>query len=210
MATKDVDPCHQMNTSKAEQRQILRRVLLINLVQAVGGIAIGIYAASTGLIGAGLDNLADASVYAVGLYAVGRPIIAKVRAARLSGCLLLFFASLLLVEVVRRYFYGAEPIGVAMIAVAAVNIILNQVCLRLLARNRSDDVNFKASVIFTNNDTWANLGLVISGVLVWLFASPIPDLAIGLIVALIALKGGREILLEARETQNTTTETSHD
>lgn len=212
MTVIDQDSCHQLDTSNAEKRQILHRVLLINLAQSGGGIAIGLWAASTALIGAGLDNLADAAVYGVGLYAVGRTVAARVRAAQLSGWLLLLFAGLLLVEVLRRFLYGAEPVGAAMIAVAAVNMVLNQVCLRLLARNRSDDVNFRASAIFTNNDTWANLGIVVSGVLVFWLASPIPDLVIGLIVAFIALRGGREILREAREAQeeSASTESPHD
>ena len=74
--------------SNAADRKILWSVLLINLGQSAAGIGLGIWAASTALMGAGLDNLADASVYAVSLYAVGRTAIVKVRAARLSGFLL--------------------------------------------------------------------------------------------------------------------------
>lgn len=37
------------------------------------------------MIGAALDNLADAAVYGVSLYVVGRMAGIKVRAARLSG-----------------------------------------------------------------------------------------------------------------------------
>jgi Co/Zn/Cd efflux system component len=193
------DACRQIDTSSARKRQTLRSVLLINLGQSLGGVVVGIWAASTALIGAGLDNLSDAAVYAIALYAVGRTAIAKARVASLSGWLLLILAALLLVEVVRRFFYGAEPIGVAMIVAASINAGLNQVCLRLLAQHRGEDVTFKATAIFTNNDTWANLGIVVSGVLVWMFASPLPDLMIGIVVVVIAIKGGREILQEALE-----------
>ena len=125
-----------LDASNANDRKILRSVLLINLGQSAAGIGIGVWAASTALMGAGLDNLADASVYAVSLYAVGRAAAVKVRAARLSGLLLIGLAVLLLVEVLRRFTGGEEPVGLAMMAMAAVNAALNLVCLRLLRRHR--------------------------------------------------------------------------
>ncbi len=157
------------------------------------------WASSTALIGAALDNLADASVYGVSLYAVGRAATIKVRAARLSGWLLIGLAVVLFVEVLRRFFGGEEPIGPAMMAMAAVNAALNLVCLRLLRRHRGEDVNFKASAIFTSNDSIVNLAIVLSGALVLWLDSNLPDLVLGLVVSAIAANGGREILSEAAE-----------
>ena len=188
-----------LDASNANDRKILRTVLMINLGQSAAGIGLGVWAASTALMGAGLDNLADALVYAVSLYAVGRAATVKVRAARLSGFLLIGLAILLLVEVLRRFTGGEEPVGLAMMAVAAVNAALNLVCLRLLRRHRGEDVNFKASAIFTNNDSIVNGAVVLSGVLVMWLGSNVPDLVLGLVVAGIAANGGREILLEASE-----------
>ena len=188
-----------LDASNANDRKILRSVLLINLGQSAAGIGIGVWAASTALMGAGLDNLADASVYAVSLYAVGRAAAVKVRAARLSGLLLIGLAVLLLVEVLRHFTGGEEPVGLAMMAMAAVNAALNLVCLRLLRRHRGEDVNFKASAIFTNNDSIVNGAVVLSGVLVMWLGSNVPDLVLGLVVAGIAANGGREILREASE-----------
>ena len=74
------DELGRLDASDAKDRKILLTVLLINLTQSAAGIALGIWAGSTALMGAGLDNLADASVYAVSLYAVGRA--ATVRWAR--------------------------------------------------------------------------------------------------------------------------------
>ena len=200
MAEKDEDDeLGGVDASNAEDRKILRSVLLINLGQSAAGIGLGIWAASTALMGAGLDNLADASVYAVSLYAVGRAAMVKVRAARLSGYLLIGLAVLLLVEVLRRFSGGEEPVGPAMMAIAAANAALNLVCLRLLRRHRGEDVNFKASAIFTNNDSIVNGSIVLSGALVMWLGSNIPDLLLGVVVAAIAANGGREILREASE-----------
>lgn len=190
------DACKAINRV---DRRTLAAVLAINLFQSFGGGVVGWLAHSSGLLGAALDNLADAGVYAISLYAVGRSAMHRAIAARVSGWALIILSAMLLVEVLRRFFSDAEPVGPAMMAAAAVNAALNVVCLRLLRTRREAGVHFKASWIFTSNDTLVNLGIVLSGALVMIFASPLPDLLIGLIVVAIAFHGGREILEEARE-----------
>lgn len=202
--TDEDDELGGLDASNAADRKILRTVLLINLGQSAAGIGLGVWAASTALMGAGLDNLADASVYAVSLFAIGRAAMVKVRAARLSGFLLIGLAVLLLVEVLRRFAGGEEPVGPAMMAMATVNAALNVVCLKLLRRHRGEDVNFKASAIFTSNDSIVNGAIVLSGVLVMWLGSNIPDLILGVVVAAIAANGGREILREASQTARRT------
>jgi Co/Zn/Cd efflux system component len=189
----------EFDARDAKQRRILRAALGINLAQAAVVSTIGWYAQSTGLLGVGLDNLADAGVYAVSLYAVGRTAGAKVLAARLSGGFLLLIAGLLLVEIVRRFLYGADPIGPIMIVTALANAATNLVVMRLLRSQREEGVHMKASWIFTGNDMIANAGIVLSGILVMLLHNPIPDLIIGLIVVLIGAKGGWEIIEQARK-----------
>lgn len=192
----------RLDARNVEERRTLRWVLGINFTQVVMASAAGILADSTGLLGAALDNLGDAAVYAVSLYAVGRTVIAKARAANLSGILLIVLAFGLLVEVLRRFFAGAEPIGFAMIITALANAATNVVCLRLLRAHRAHGVHFKASWIFTTNDMLANAGIALSGLLVMLLKSPVPDLLIGVVVVGIVLKGGWEILKEAREARD--------
>lgn len=197
--TKDDEPT--LNAEDARDRIILITVLAINLAQCTAGVAAGLWAGSTALIGSALDNLSDASVYGLSLYAVGRAAHTKVRAARVSGWLLIGLSALLLVEVLRRFFGGEQPIGPAMMVMAAVNAALNIVCLRLLARHRGEDVNFKASAIFTSNDSYVNIGIVVSGALVMWLGSNVPDLILGVIIAGIAAHGGKEILEEARNSE---------
>lgn len=57
----------------------------------------------------------------------------------------------------------------------------------------------KSSRIFTRNDALVNLGIVLSGMLVLLFVSPISDLLIGLAVVFIAFRSGQEILEATHE-----------
>jgi len=191
----------ELDASNAAERKTLLWVLGINFLQVIVAGLVGVLADSTGLLGAALDNLGDAGVYAVSIYAVGRTILAKVRVARLSGLLLIVLGLALLVEVLRRFFVGAEPIGLAMIVTAIANAATNLLCLRLLRSHRDQGVHLKASWIFTTNDMLANAWIVVSGAAVMFFRSPLPDLIIGLVVVGIVLKGGWDILKEAREAQ---------
>jgi len=196
MTGKDEDHLDPHDTA---ERRTLWWVLSINLAQAVLAGVVGFWALSTGLLGAALDNLADAGVYAVSLYAVGRTVVAKARAADLSGVLLLLLGLGLLFEVVRRFFSGEEPIGLAMIIVAAANAAANLINLRLLQRHRKHGVHMKASWIFTTNDMLSNTGIVVSGIAVMILGAAWPDLLIGLIIASLVLRGGVQILREARK-----------
>lgn len=188
-----------LNPHDTAERRTLKWVLAINFSQVVLAGTVGIVADSAGLLAAALDNLADATVYIVSLYAVGHSVAAKARAARLSGVLLIILALGLLGEVIRRFVGGSEPIGLAMILAAVANAATNILCLRLLRSHRERGVHLKASWIFTTNDMLANLGIVLSGIAVMVLRSPLPDLLIGLVVVGIVLKGGWDILGEARE-----------
>ena len=102
------------------------------------------------------------------------------------------------VDVGRRYLYGSEPIGTAMMAMSAVAAIVNFICLRLLQRLEQPDVNMRAATTFSFNDFFSNGGILIAGVLVWWLGTNWPDLLVGVATALIAIKGGIEILKDAR------------
>ena len=197
IAPADADAPH-LDATDADQRRTLILVLGINLLQAVGVGVMGVIADSTGLLGAALDNLADGAVYGVSLYAASRSAVAKARAATLSGVLLIVLGLALLGEVIRRFLTGADPTGMLMIVTALVNSAVNILCLRLLRAHRDDGVHVQASWIFTKNDMLANAGIAVSGVAVVIFASPLPDLLIGLVVVAIGIRGGWEILQRVR------------
>ena len=182
-----------------EQRKTLRVVLAINAAMFFVEIIAGVLASSTGLIADSLDMLADANVYAISLYALGQAATIRRNAATASGLLQIVLGIGVLVEAVRRFIGGGEPIGVAMMAMGVVALIANAICLRLISRHKAGDVNFRASYIFSANDVIANIGVIISGLLVLLLESQIPDLAIGVLISAIVVRGGFRILGEAQK-----------
>jgi Co/Zn/Cd efflux system component len=56
----------------------------------------------------------------------------------------------------------------------------------------------QASLIFSANDVIANLGVILAGFLVAIFKSPVPDLLIGLVIAVVVFRGSVSILKISR------------
>lgn len=188
---------NEQTRGQDHERRTLWLVLVLNAALAAGFLIMGATADSSALIANGLDNLSDAAVYALSLAALSRGLRWKTRAATVSGVMLLVFAAGVLADVGRRWFEGSEPIGVTMMAMAVVAAIVNWICLRLLQKLEEPDVNLRAATIFSFNDFVANGGVLIAGVLVLWLGSNWPDLAVGVATALIAFKGGIEILQDA-------------
>ena len=184
------------------ERGVLVVLLLINGVMFIAELAVGWWAQSTALIADALDMLADAMVYGVGLYAVGKSMFIKAGAARISGSLQVLLGLLVLVDILRRLIVGSEPVSILMMGMGIIALIANVSCLVLIARYRSGEVHMRASWIFSKNDVIANLGVILAGGLVAWTGSRLPDLVIGLLVALIVIRGGILILQDARATRS--------
>lgn len=182
-----------------EQRRTLLVVLILNALLFLGLGLAGLIANSSALLANAVDNASDSAVYLVSFLAVGRAVAWKRRAARTSGFLLLLFAAGVLIDVGRRWWFGTEPVGWTMMGMALVAAVVNLTCLALLRRIRTDDVNMRAAETFSVNDFASNGGILVAGGLVLWLDQAWPDLIVGLIVAGIAVKGGLEILDDARE-----------
>jgi len=185
-----------------QQRRTLLVVLILNALLFVGLGAGGVLADSSALLANAVDNGADSVVYLISFLAVGRALSWKRGAARLSGVLLLVFAVGVLVDLGRRWWFGAEPVGWTMMGLALVAAIVNLICLMLLKRVTSDDVNMDAAETFSLNDFAANGGILVAGGLVLWLDQAWPDLVVGLLVAALAIKGGVEILRDAARTED--------
>lgn len=181
-----------------DERRTLWIVLLLNAAIAIGFFASGLIGDSSALIANGVDNLSDTAVYGLSLVALSRGQTWKTRAARASGVMLLIFAGGILLDVGRRYLQGSEPIGPTMMVMSAVAAVVNYICLRMLQRLKQKDVNLRAATTFSFNDFISNGGILIAGALVLWLGANWPDLLVGVATALIAVKGGMEILRDAR------------
>jgi Co/Zn/Cd efflux system component len=183
-----------MEARNDAERKTLLIVLGINAFMFVCELALGLLAESTGLIADSLDMFADAAVYSISLYAVGKSGSLKDTAARASGFVQVALALLVLIDVLRRSALGSEPLSALMMGVGSIALIANSICWSLIARHRDGGAHMRASLIFSMNDVIANVGVILSGALVWALGSRYPDLVIGLVIAVVVLRGGMRIL----------------
>ena len=190
--------CSEIEIKDNSQRKILYWLLGINLVMFVVEMGFGWFAHSTALIADSLDMLADATVYGVGLYVVGKAVHAKANAALISGYCEMILGVLILIDITRRIFVGSEPASIIIISVGTLALVANVICLKLIYAHKDGDVHMRASWIFSANDVIANTGVILSGILVLWLDTRWPDLVVGVVIAIVVLRGARAILADAR------------
>jgi Co/Zn/Cd efflux system component len=101
-------------------------------------------------------------------------------------------------DAIRRFFAGAEPVSLVMVAMSIVAAGINLWSLRLLRQLTLTDVNLRAAEKFSVNDFVSNVGVVVAAGLVAWTGRFWPDVVVGLAIAVVVGKGGVDILLDAR------------
>ncbi|MGE0703144.1 MAG: cation transporter [Vicinamibacterales bacterium] len=195
-----LDRVDGVDAELAQQRRVLAQVLLLNALLAGGLLATGIYADSSGLIANALDNASDSVVYAISYFAVGRSARGKTVAASVSGVMLLMLALSVMIDALRRFVVGSDPVSGVMVGMSLAAAGINLWSLRLLAPLHLTDVNVRAAHTFSINDFVSNLGVLVAAVLVAWTGRFWPDVVVGLSIALVVGKGGIEILRDVQRT----------
>ena len=144
---------------RARQSSTLRIVLVINAVLFVVEFASGLFARSTALLSDSLDNLGDATTYALSLYAVSRGARAKARVALFKGGVILIAALFVLGRVAYGLLHPGMPVFEAMGVVSLVALAANATCLALLWKHRCEDVNMGSVWECSRNDIASNVSV---------------------------------------------------
>jgi len=194
VATTPIQANEVVPVAEANEAKILWILLVINAAMFVIEMVAGWLGNSAGLLADGADMFADAAVYGVALYAVGKGAKHKLSAAKLSGLLQLVLATGALSEVGRRALAGSYPDEMAMVGISLLALAANIACLLLIFRHRQGGVHMRASYIFSANDVLANNGVIAAGALVAWTGSPVPDWVIGALIAVLVFTGALRIL----------------
>lgn len=182
---------------QADQRRVLLVVLAINAAMFVAEFGAGVVAGSTALMADASDMLGDALVYGLSLYALARSARWKAGAAMAKAGMMLALGVGIAVNAYAKVESGVPPSSTLMLAFGALALAANLVCLRLLWRFRSHDVNMASTFECSRNDVLSNMGvLVAAGLVAWL-DSPWPDIAIGSAMALLFLRSAVNVAVEA-------------
>lgn len=181
-----------------QERRILIIVLLINAGMFVAEFSAGLLSGSTALLADSLDMLADAVVYALGLFALGRASHWRARAALTSGVFQLLLGLGVAVEAVWKMAADSLPDAATMGLFGAIALVANTLCFLLLVRFRNGDINLRATWICSRNDMIGNIGVLLAAALVIWTGSPLPDIVIGLLIAAVVVHSAWRIINEAR------------
>jgi len=181
----------------ASLRKIFWVVLLINLsmffVEAIGGY----FTHSNALLADSLDMLSDAFVYGLSLFVLTKSHEAKINASLVKGILMGVLGLFVVGEAFYKIIHPIQPIGEIVSIIGVIALVANLVSLLLIMKHKNTDLNVKSAWICSRNDVIANMGVIISGILVVSLSSMWPDILIGLIIAGIVLRSSSGIVLEA-------------
>jgi len=179
------------------QRSVLLIVLWINAAMFVAELGAGLVAQSTALIADSVDMLGDALVYGFSLYVVGRGPAWQARGALLKGAIMAVFGLGVLFEVALKVARGVVPGAELMGGVGLVALAANVLCLTLLWRRRSDDINMRSAWLCSRNDVTANAAVLLAAGGVAITSSAWPDIVTGLAIAALFGASAVRVLRDA-------------
>lgn len=194
------DKCgSDLDHANQQERRILIIVLLINAGMFVAEFSAGLVSGSTALLADSLDMLADALIYALGLFALGRARYWRARAAFTSGIFQLLLGLGIVAEAIWKTVFNGLPDVATMGLFGVIALVANTVCFFLLTRFRDGDMNLRETWICSRNDMIGNVGVLFAAALVMWSGSSLPDIVIGLIIAAVVIHSAWRIVIEAKE-----------
>lgn len=184
---------------ESQQRKVLYWLLTINASMFVVEASAGWLANSSALLADSLDMLGDAIAYSFSLYVVGRSARWIALSALVKGLIMAAFGLFVLGEVIYKLLWPVLPQAETISTIGALALFANLICLLLLWRHRSDNINMHSVWLCSRNDIIANTGVIAAGFGVALTQSGWPDIAIGLLIASLFLRSAAQVLLRARQ-----------
>jgi cobalt-zinc-cadmium efflux system protein len=117
-------------------------------------------------------------------------------AAVINGVSLLGIAAFIFTESYRRFIYPPEINTAVMVAIATGGLIGN-ILMALILGHHHEDLNIKSAWLHVLGDTLSSVGVIISGIIVyltgWRYADPVASILIGVVIVI----GGVRVLKES-------------
>ncbi|QQR54558.1 cation transporter [Candidatus Peregrinibacteria bacterium] len=185
------------NRHNKKLRNVFVFVLLVNLVMFFVEAIAGFLSHSNALTADSLDMLADTFVYGISLFVVFRNDKAKARASLLKGIVMSLLGIYVVFATVIKIIHPVLPTAETISIIGGVALLANALCLYVLSRYKSSDLNMKSAWICSRNDVFGNVSVIVAGLLVAYFNSMIPDILVGLGIAVFVLHSSIGIIREA-------------
>ena len=179
-------------------RRVLWIALAINAVMFVVEGGAGLAAGSVALQADALDFLGDAATYALTLCVLGMALRWRARAALLKGASMGAFGLWVIGNSIYHLIVPGVPTAEVMTSIGLLALAANLTSALLLYRHRHGDSNMRSVWLCTRNDALGNIAVILAGAAVFASNSNLPDLAVGVVMAALALSSARQILRQAR------------
>ncbi|ARC38930.1 cation transporter (plasmid) [Paracoccus yeei] len=195
---EDDDKIPDLSHVTPAYKRALWIVVLLNVGYGVIEIVGSFLAGSQALQADALDFVGDGLISFLGLIAVGWGLAARAKAALLQGVFLGLLGLGVIGSTLYRVFVEHEPETLLMGGFAVVAFIVNVAAALVLLPHRKGDANMRAVWLFSRNDAFGNLAVVVAAVLVWALGSSWPDLLVAFAVAGLFLQSAWSIIRDAR------------
>lgn len=183
---------------RRRQNGTLAGVLAINTVMFLVVVAAALYSMSSALLSDGLDNLGDALTYGLSLYAVAKGNATKARVALFKGVLILLGACGVAAQILYKVVVPTVPVFEIMGVFGLLGLVANSLCLFLLTRHKSDDVNMSSVWECSRNDVVSNLAVLCAAAAVWFTGSGWPDMLVAICLVVFLVRSAVGVIGSAR------------
>ena len=201
----------EKSAANPRYRKILWIALAINLTMFGVEIGAGLQSGSVSLLADAIDFFGDSANYAVTLVVLGMVPLWRTRAALLKGGSMLLFGAFILAKTFWALGHGIAPAAITMGVVGLVALLANVAVALMLYAWREGDANMRSVWLCSRNDALGNIAVMLAALGVLNTGSGLPDLAVALVMALLALTGGwsvvRQAIGELAQAKNNTRQT---
>lgn len=190
-----VEPPAEVTTA---YRRALTAALVINATMFIVEMAAGVWGKSVALQADAVDFLGDSATYAITLMVLGMSVHWRAGSAILKGLSMGGFGLWVIGASVYHLLKGSLPNAAIMGSTGMLALVANLTAAAILYRHRFGDSNMRSVWLCTRNDAIANIAVIAAASGVWASATGWPDLAVGAVIAMLALTSSIAVLRQAR------------
>lgn len=186
------------STLNARARRIVAWVAALNLLGFFGEFIIAAFIGSAALFADAADFLEDFLINALVLLALRWSAEGRRKASYGLAGLILIPALASYGMAIWKIITGAVPEPLTLSGTAVAAILINLLCAVLLVQLRHGSALTRGAWLAARNDVAANILILGTGLLMLVWASPWPDIVVGLIIGTINLRAAAEVFEQAR------------
>lgn len=184
-------------TTDTSFRRVLWIALAVNAAMFVTELGSSIAAGSTALLADSLDFFADATNYAISLYALALGALARSRAALFKGLTMGAIGLWVLGAAAHKIAVGGVPDAMIMGPVAILALAANVFVAALVYKHRQGDANRESVWLCSRNDAIGNIVVAVAATGVFATGSYWPDIAVAAVMAWLSLGAAWKVVRRA-------------